>query len=286
MNNQEAKLILQTYRPNGRDALDPLFAEALEMARRDPELQKWFAEEQALDLQIQSKLRPVVAVPRDLKANLLALRKMIRPVPWWFQPMKLSAAAAVVLLLGLAAFFLLPQKPTQLALFREKMTRYSMQVHGHITLESPDIANIQQWLQDRGVHTNFELPGGLQGKPAHGCRVVDWNGQKATMICFVLDDGEHVDFFVMDCAGLPGLPENGAPQFASVNGLMTATWSEGNKVYLLTGGGDKKFFKSPCNKHNILITFFITWERGQPIRSARICQHSHIFKRLGAGEGN
>ena len=96
MNNQEAKLILQAYHPGGRDASDPLFAEALEQARRDPELQKWFADEQALDSRIQSKLRTAVLVPRDLKSNLLALRKINRPVPWWFQPMKLAAAAAVV----------------------------------------------------------------------------------------------------------------------------------------------------------------------------------------------
>ena len=243
MNNEEAKLILQAYRPGGQDASDPLFAEALEHARRDPELQKWFAEQQALDSLIQSKLRSTVAVPRDLKTNLLALRKIIRPVPWWFQPMKLAAAAAIVLLLGLSAYLLLPQKPAQLALFREKMVRYSMQEHGHITFESPDIAKIQQWLQDRGVDANFGLPGGLQGKPAQGCRVVDWNGQKATMVCFVLDTGEHVDFFVMDRAGLPGLPENGAPQFASANGLMTVTWAKGNKVYLMTGNGDKGFFQ-------------------------------------------
>src|SRR5258706_136048 len=40
MNNQEAKLILQAYRCGGQDASDPLFAEALEQARRDPELAK------------------------------------------------------------------------------------------------------------------------------------------------------------------------------------------------------------------------------------------------------
>jgi hypothetical protein len=248
MNNKEAKLILQAYRPGGRDAFDPLFAEALEQARRDPELQKWFTEEQALDSQIQSKLRSAVAIPRDLKSNLLALRKITRPVPWWFQfmnfqPLKLAAAAAVVLLIGLAAFLLLPPKPTQLALFREKMVSCSMQEHGHITFESPDIAKIQQWLQARGVDTNFELPAGLQGKPAQGCRVVDWNGHQATMICFVLDDGKHMDFFVMDRNGLPDLPENGAPQFASANGLMTVTWAKGDKVYLLTGKDDKKFYQ-------------------------------------------
>jgi uncharacterized membrane protein YbaN (DUF454 family) len=239
MNNQEGKLILQAYRPGGRDTFDPLFAEALEQARRDPELQKWFAEEQVLDSQIQSKLRSAVAVPRDLKANLLALRKIIRPVPWWFQPMKLAAAAAVVLLIGLVAFLFLPPKPTPLALFREKMVSYSMQEHGHITFESPDIAKLQQWLQARGVDANFELPAGLQGKPAQGCRVVDWNGHQATMICFVLDDGKHMDLFVMDRAGLPGFLESGAPQIVKTDGLMMATWAKSGKVYLLTGDNEK-----------------------------------------------
>lgn len=243
MNREEAKLILQAYRPGGCDASDPLFAEALEQARRDPELQRWFTEEQALDSHIQAKLQAAFVVPRDLKSNLLALRETVRPVPWWFQPLKLAAAAAVVLLIGLAAFLLLPQKPAQLALFREKMVHYSMQEHGHITFESPDIARIQQWLRNRGVDASFELPACLQGKPAEGCRVIDWHGRKATMICFVLDAGEHLDFFVMDRAGLPDLPENSAPQFASANGLMTATWAKGGKVYLLTGDGNKAFFQ-------------------------------------------
>jgi len=39
MNNQEAKLILQAYRPTRPDALDPLYADALEQARRYPEFQ-------------------------------------------------------------------------------------------------------------------------------------------------------------------------------------------------------------------------------------------------------
>jgi len=98
MNNQEARLILQAYRPGGEDASDPLFAEALEQARRDPELQKWFAEQNALEARLQTRLERAIPVPRGLKSDLLALRKISR-VPWWFQPMKLAAAAVVVLLL-------------------------------------------------------------------------------------------------------------------------------------------------------------------------------------------
>src|SRR5579871_3009993 len=101
MNNQEAKLILQAYRPGGEDASDPLFAEALEQARRDPELQKWFAEQIALETHLKARLETAIPVPRGLKSDLLALRKTSRPAPWWWwlQPMRLAAAAAVVLLL-------------------------------------------------------------------------------------------------------------------------------------------------------------------------------------------
>lgn len=241
MNNQEAKLILQAYRCGGQDASDPLFAEALEQARRDPELQKWFAEENALDARIQASLQTAVPIPCELKSNLLALRKITRPMPWrWFQPMRLTAAAAV-LLLGVAAFLFLRQKPTQLNSFRETMARCALQQHGHVAFESHDMTKIQQWLQDRGMDAKIELPATLPGKSAQGCRVVDWNGQKATMLCFVLD-GEHLDLFVMDRAGLPDLPKGGATQFAEANGVMTATWVKGDKVYLLTDD-NKKFLQ-------------------------------------------
>jgi hypothetical protein len=244
MKNQEARLILQAYRCGGQDASDPLFAEALEQARRDPELQKWFAEENALDARIQASLQTAIPIPRELKSNLLAQGKIARPTPWrWFQPLKLAAAAAVLLLLGLAAFLLLPRKPAQLASFRETMARYSMQQQGHVAYESHDMAKIQQWLQDRGMETNFELPAVLHGGPAQGCRVVDWNGRKATMLCFVLDDGEHMDLFVMDRVGLPNLPEGGAPRFAEANGLKTATWAKDDKVYLLIGNDKKSLQK-------------------------------------------
>ena len=84
------------------------------------------------------------------------------------------------------------------------------------------------------MQTDFDMPATLQAGTTEGCRVVDWNGHQATMICFMVN-GEHMDLFVMDRAGLPNFPENGTPQFASADGLMTATWTASGKVYLLTG---------------------------------------------------
>jgi hypothetical protein len=76
MSNDETKLILRAYRPGGQDASNPLFAGALERVRHNRELQKWFAEERAFDSRLQANLRNAITIPGDLKANLLALRKI------------------------------------------------------------------------------------------------------------------------------------------------------------------------------------------------------------------
>ena len=64
MDNQEAKFILSAYRPGGQDASDPRFAEALEQARRDPVLERWFSESIAFDAAMTEKLG-AIAVPND-----------------------------------------------------------------------------------------------------------------------------------------------------------------------------------------------------------------------------
>jgi hypothetical protein len=80
MSNDETKLILCAYRPGGQDASNPLFAGPLEQARHNPELKKWFAEERTFDSRLQAKLRNAITIPADLKTNLLALRKIVRPM--------------------------------------------------------------------------------------------------------------------------------------------------------------------------------------------------------------
>ena len=243
MNNQQARLILRACRPSGQDASDALIAEALEQARRDPELQKWFLDESAFDLHIQAKLRTTIMVPPELKANLLGLPQISSPRSRWRRPLWLAVAAALILLLGLSAFWMRPANTDQLDSFRKTMAGYSMRKHGHIVFEASDMAKIQQWFQTRGFKSDFDLPNGLRGKAAEGCRVVDWNSQKAALICFILADGNHVDLFVMDRAGFSGLSDKGVPQFAQAGNLETVTWSKGGKIYLLTGDGDKELLK-------------------------------------------
>ena len=71
MDNRDAKFILGAYRPSGQDARHPPFAQALEQARRDPILQRWFKESVAFDAAVTDKVRAAVP-PGDLRESILA----------------------------------------------------------------------------------------------------------------------------------------------------------------------------------------------------------------------
>ena len=100
MTNEEAKFMLQGYRPNGQDADNEAFAEALAQAERDPSLRAWFEREQAFDALIAGKLREVRA-PDGLRESILAGTKLsTQPVAaertpaWWRGAWGVALAAA------------------------------------------------------------------------------------------------------------------------------------------------------------------------------------------------
>lgn len=71
MTNEEAKFILSAYRPNGSDAGDSAFSDALRMAAEDPMLVAWFALSRAHDAAIAAKLGQI-SPPSGLREAILA----------------------------------------------------------------------------------------------------------------------------------------------------------------------------------------------------------------------
>lgn len=71
MDKKEAKFILQSFRPDGADAGDPDFAEALKLAAEDRALGEWLADERALD-SVFSKAFGSIAAPAGLRDSILA----------------------------------------------------------------------------------------------------------------------------------------------------------------------------------------------------------------------
>ena len=237
MNREEAKYILQAYGVDGQESNEPQFREALEMLKQDPELVRWFAQQQAVDRRLAEKFN-VFPVPPGLKTQLLAARKIVLPLPrWWQKPAWLTAAAAcLTLLVTIVALSLRSPTKAQFANFRSYAGAVAGDKNGHLDLMSRDVTAMRQWLNNRSAPADFVVPAGLNGLPSLGCRVLDWNSRKVSFICFELGNKQLVHLFVMDRDSLRGTPQGGVREVAALDGgITTLSWSDNKRVYVLAG---------------------------------------------------
>jgi hypothetical protein len=78
MDKEQAKFILQSFRPDGADATEPSFADALQMAAEDRELGEWLADERAADAAFATALCEV-KIPEELRQHILAVMRGEKP---------------------------------------------------------------------------------------------------------------------------------------------------------------------------------------------------------------
>lgn len=71
MDKEQARFILRSFRPDGADAGDPDFAEALKLAMENRELGEWLASERAFDSAFASAL-VTVDLPELLREDIMA----------------------------------------------------------------------------------------------------------------------------------------------------------------------------------------------------------------------
>jgi uncharacterized membrane protein YbaN (DUF454 family) len=242
VNKQRAKEILMLYRPGTADAQEPECADALEFARQDPDLQRWFEERCTVHEAIRARFKQI-AVPEGLKEQILSERR-VHTIPMWRrQPVVLAVAASVVLLVSLAALWLRPRAEDSFAIYRGRMAGIASRGYS-MDMEANDLVQIHSYLARQQAPANYVLPPGLQKATATGCAVEKWQGAKVAMICFrtgkPLPPGEKSDLwlFVIDRASVKDAPAPGQLRFAKVNKLITATWAQGDKLYLLGTQGD------------------------------------------------
>lgn len=84
MDNNQAKLILSSFRPNGSDLHDSAFAEALSLAAEDKDLGNWLANERAQDLAFTESLAEL-PIPEDLRENLFEVLATAQNAPGYDQ---------------------------------------------------------------------------------------------------------------------------------------------------------------------------------------------------------
>lgn len=247
MNRLQAEEILVLYRPNTADANDHEFAEALRLVQLDSELAHWFADHCAHYEMMRAHFGKI-SVPAGLKEQILAEReieieiKFISPPrSFWLRPV-VAIAALVILLLGLAAFWLPSRAEKNYSNYRNRMISTALRSYA-MDLETHDLQQIQTFLAKRNAPAKFALTSGLLKAQSTGCVVLRWQDKPVSMICFrtgkPLAAGQKSDLFlfVMDRSAFATI--SATPKLEQIKQLATARWSDGDKFYLLATAGDE-----------------------------------------------
>jgi hypothetical protein len=246
MTREQAQKTLLLYRPGTADAAEPEIAEALALARQDPELSRWLDQHCAQQEILRAKIRQI-PVPDGLKEQIISERRVFAQKRLVRRAVAMVAASVAVVLIGLWAAVVWQRPPTDdtFANYCQRMVSAALRGYS-MDLETNNPAQIRAYLAQQNAAENYELPAGLQKAAAAGCAIEHWQGATVALLCFrtgrPLPPGEKADLwlFVVDRDSVKGAPAATSPQFARVNKLMTATWTRGNKLYLLGGAGDER----------------------------------------------
>ena len=244
MNVNEAKNILLLYRPGLAEVEDPQLAEALALAQREPELARWLEGQGARQEALRAKFRQIT-VPAGLKEQIIS-EQPARERLLQRHPRLTAAALAVIILLAGLTIFWPPHRPSDdtLEVYRSQMIGIALSGYGMGFLTN-STTEIRSYFAQNQAPADYVLPAALQKAAVVGCAVQGWQQQKVSMLCFrtgrPLPPNQSSDLwlFVVPRASVKDAPEAGQPRFTTVNGLITAVWTQGDKVYLLGTAGSE-----------------------------------------------
>lgn len=233
MNNTEAKFILSAYRPDGSDAADPIFSDALAQVRADPGLARWFELEQRLDRALCAKLGEVVPPP-GLREAILAGARVSGMAPaaagraWWRRWAWLAAAAGVALLFAAGVAFRPARASDNFSAFLLHDAKHS-ETHGG---QGGHNDALQAKLMDPGTRLGGSLALDFQTLRATGCRTISFQGRDVLEICFKRN-GVWFHCYIVRKADFPSLEAGAAPVISELGKAYLARWADTEHVYLV-----------------------------------------------------
>jgi hypothetical protein len=233
MTRDEAKLRLQAARPDGSDTSDPFFAEALALARTDPELGAWWEAQRNFDRGIAAKIEEIRA-PLSLRDGILARRKVISFPRRSYLSIGFAAAAALVLA-GVVQNLFFAGSSAAPAMLSDAYTSSVLPMLGDdkpaLGMTSPDHGQVLAWLKERNAPTG-DIPARLAALPSVGCQKFEVRGHSVSLICFAMSDGKLAHLFIVSERALIDPPGH-SPEYGESGGWSTAAWTQDGKCYVL-----------------------------------------------------
>lgn len=230
MNNEEAKFILQGYRPNGADASDAAVREALDQVQRDPVLHEWFARQQAFDAAVSGKLAEVPA-PAGLREAILAGGRVSKSARsqsnWWQSPAVMAAAASVAVIFGAALAFW-PKEAVAGTGLAEHVLADADDASTHMGFHGTDA--LVALLGDPANRLSRGLPIDVDALRKAGCRTVTYEGREVLEVCFNRG-GIWFHAYIGKRADFPAIAKT--PAFMDRGRASVASWADDTHVYLV-----------------------------------------------------
>ncbi|NQU39503.1 MAG: hypothetical protein HQ523_06090 [Lentisphaerae bacterium] len=230
MKSEDHKLILSCHRPGRDDPTAPELVAALAALETDTELAAWYAETCEFDATYRGALSRFSPPPMD--QVMIAPR---RNVVYW---PRLLAAAALVIMLGSAAF-LMRRSPAStpghtVASFRQDMASYAA---GGVRLDfmNNNLASLQEFITTRGGMNGSLLPGVFASAMPKGCQLIKWQDSSVSLYCFANDRMQVVHAFLLPTSEISEAVLGELAEMQVHSGLQTGGWVAGETVYLLVG---------------------------------------------------
>lgn len=234
MNTQQAKFILQGYRPNGADAGDATFCEALAQARTDTELAEWWEKSRAFDRVMGQKLE-AVQPPAGLREAILAGGRVTAPTvradrKSWGRAPWLALAACLALVAALTVT-LRPKAGLANGSLSEFVLADAGSLHGHG--DYGDLAaSLQTTLSQPTTVLRRLQSVDYEALRATGCRTVQFQGRDVLEVCFQRN-GVWFHCYIARRADFPTLAAALAPTVTEQKRAGVALWADAAHLYVI-----------------------------------------------------
>ena len=230
MNDNEAKFLLRAYRPDNRDAHDPLFADALAQAEKNPEIREWLEREQAFDRAMAGKLREVQP-PAGLRDAILAGgRASVQRRVWWKNPLWLAAAASIAVTLSISLG--LRHTGPSAHEFAEFALHELATSHDQHDGGGPEYGKLQASLATTPLPLSGHAPFDAAELHRAHCHTLQFAGQEVFEICFERD-GKWFHLYATP-VGVLSAGTAVAQSLVTTKGSFTATaWKDAQFAYAL-----------------------------------------------------
>ncbi len=230
MTHEEARFILRSHRPGTADDRDPVFAEALVLAERDPALRSWWNGQRAFDEAVARKLSAIGPAHGSVEAILAAARAQQRS-HGRHRKLIWLAAAAVTILLTLASTLPFRIGPiTETSLHAFALADTSGNLWGHKG-NAPELKGIEDRLASGNLRAQASQLLELSALRSDGCRVVSVAGREVFEFCFGPNHEFHL--YVAKRGDFPDEGTGANPTIIVEGRFAVATWADERHVYSL-----------------------------------------------------